>query len=369
MVTFLRGSQVLPPKSQLACCAAHILGRHWQHQIHSLMQSEYQDIVIFFDGSEPGQEMLMQEFEALLDHVVSAPEYADQLVKGAFLRIAPGLKPKALVLFLLHFDGQGCADGRWNLPLDYFAIHAAHGPDLGAGPVRLATYSTCPVTWHQKQLWDPESLGDSLAEGEPTPDVYALIAALVRRNKLALPTECEPPDLALDQIVKPAPAAQAAQPQAQASQLEAQAAKPEAQAAQSKAQAAHSKAPDAQPDEEQKPITPMGHDIRVKIARMKSRHREDLQNLKLEFHRQLKEALRKSSELKGKAQHQEKRAIQFKKQLEDQVRLLKSEQNRFTVQLSEAREMIEMRNSELVCREQQMSELREEIARLRQLHA
>src|SRR3546814_11336154 len=66
------------------------------------------------------------------------------------------LRGLALVLFFLDFDDSGLADSTWNIPLRHLAEHASAGPDMGAGPVRLACRSQCPVAWHQSQLWDPE---------------------------------------------------------------------------------------------------------------------------------------------------------------------------------------------------------------------
>ncbi|HAB06451.1 MAG TPA: hypothetical protein DCE35_14275, partial [Alcanivorax sp.] len=49
----------------------------------------------------------------------------------------------------------GMADTTWNVPLRHLAEHGGPGPDMGAGPIRLACRSQCPVAWHQDQLWDP----------------------------------------------------------------------------------------------------------------------------------------------------------------------------------------------------------------------
>ncbi|MBP7958380.1 MAG: chromosome partitioning protein ParA, partial [Thiopseudomonas sp.] len=43
-----------------------------------------------------------------------------------------------------------------NIPLRHLAERAGRGPDLGAGPIRLACRSQSSVPWHQMHLWDPD---------------------------------------------------------------------------------------------------------------------------------------------------------------------------------------------------------------------
>ena len=118
------------------------------------------EAVMFFNERGVCKEMLYAEFEALLDGVVNMPEYADQQMRVAYLLINPRLLVRAVVFFYLDFDERGAADKGWNIPLRHLADNAGRGPDLGAGPIRLACRSQCPVSWHQMHLWDP-----SLAPG------------------------------------------------------------------------------------------------------------------------------------------------------------------------------------------------------------
>ena len=142
------------------------------------------EAVLFF--SERGgicKQMFFPEFEALLDGVVNMPEFADQQMRVAYVLINPRLLIKALVFFYLDFDEKGAPDSGWNIPLQALAERAGRGPDLGAGPIRLACRSQCPVSWHQMHLWDP-----SLTPGN---NDLALLRDVVKRNSLGLLGEDE----------------------------------------------------------------------------------------------------------------------------------------------------------------------------------
>lgn len=140
------------------------------------------EAVMFF--SERGgicKQMFFPEFEALLDGVVNMPEFADQQMRVAYISINPRLLIKAAVFFYLDFDEKGAPDSGWNIPLQALAERAGRGPDLGAGPIRLACRSQCPVSWHQMHLWDP-----SLTPGN---NDLALLRDVVKRNSLGLLVE------------------------------------------------------------------------------------------------------------------------------------------------------------------------------------
>ncbi|HLD68511.1 MAG TPA: chromosome partitioning protein ParA [Pseudomonas sp.] len=139
------------------------------------------EAVMFFNERGICKEMLFPEFEALLDGVVNMPEFADQQMRVAYLMINPRLLVRAAVFFYLDFDEKGSPDSGWNLPLRHLAERAGRGPDLGAGPIRLACRSQCPVSWHQMHLWDP-----NLAPGH---NDLALLRDAAKRNVLGLLVE------------------------------------------------------------------------------------------------------------------------------------------------------------------------------------
>jgi hypothetical protein len=139
------------------------------------------EAVMFFSERGICKQMMFPEFEALLDGVVNMAEFADQQMRVAFVVINPRLLIKAAVFFYLDFDEDGRPDRGWNIPLQHLAERAGRGPDLGAGPIRLACRSQCPVSWHQMHLWDP-----SLAPGH---NDLVLLRDAAKRNQLGLLVE------------------------------------------------------------------------------------------------------------------------------------------------------------------------------------
>jgi len=137
------------------------------------------EAVMFFaeDGSV-GKQMFYTEFETLLDGLVKMPDFADQQVRATYLMINARLQIRSAVFFYLDFDESGAPDSGWNIPLQQMAERAGRGPDLGAGPIRLACRSQCPVSWHQMHLWDP-----SLAAGN---NDLALLRDTVKLNSLGI---------------------------------------------------------------------------------------------------------------------------------------------------------------------------------------
>ena len=119
------------------------------------MSSVTSEAVLFLGDRGVEKSMLFSDFEAILDGMVGIPEYADSQRKAAYCLVNARLQVVALVLFLIEFDEDGMADTTWNVPLRHLAEHGGPGPDMGAGPIRLACRSQCPVAWHQEHLWDP----------------------------------------------------------------------------------------------------------------------------------------------------------------------------------------------------------------------
>lgn len=113
------------------------------------------EAILFFDHRGISKSMLYADFEAILDGMVGMPEFADKEVRCAYCLVNGQLRVRSVVLFTIDFDEDGMADTTWNVPLRHLAEHAGQGPDMGAGPIRLACRSQCPVAWHQDQMWDP----------------------------------------------------------------------------------------------------------------------------------------------------------------------------------------------------------------------
>lgn len=117
--------------------------------------TEQLEAVFLFQEGQISRELLYPEFEAILDGFIPVPDYANASAKAAYVQVDHSLCVTGIVFFLLGFDAKGMVDRRWNVPLRQLIEAAGAGPDMGAGAIRLACYSQCPVAWHQKNLWDP----------------------------------------------------------------------------------------------------------------------------------------------------------------------------------------------------------------------
>lgn len=143
------------------------------------------EAVLFFNDGGVCKEMLYPEFEAVLDGMVSMPEFADQQMRVVYVLINTRLQIRAAVFFFLDFNEDGSADSGWNIPLRNLAERTGRGPDLGAGPIRLACRSQCPVSWYQMHLWDPE-----LTQGQ---NHLVMLRDRIKRNQLGLLVEEDTP--------------------------------------------------------------------------------------------------------------------------------------------------------------------------------
>lgn len=139
---------------------------------------EQQEAVIVFDAGQISRQMQYVEFEAVMDGYVPMADYAGKRAQAVYIRVNPQLKVTCCVFFLADFNEQGMINHRWNVPLQQLADSAASGPDLGAGPVRLACFSQCPMDWQQHNLWDPCM--------EPGRNSFVLIRKAVASNRLGL---------------------------------------------------------------------------------------------------------------------------------------------------------------------------------------
>lgn len=141
------------------------------------------EAIMLFGEHGIAAEMLYPEFQALLDNMVTMPHYADEQIRAAYVLINPRLLVRSLVLFYLDFDDKGQVDSGWNLDLRHLAEKAGTGPDLGAGPIRLACRSQCPVPWYQMHLWDPEQA--------PASNHFKMLREAVANNSLRLAVEID----------------------------------------------------------------------------------------------------------------------------------------------------------------------------------
>ncbi len=141
------------------------------------------EAVLFYNEGTICKEMLYPEFEAVLDGVVALPEFADRQMHAVYVMINPRLQVRAAVFFCLDFNEDGSADDGWNIPLRQLAERTGRGPDMGAGPIRLACRSQCPVSWHQMHMWDPKVSAER--------NDLAVLRDTIKRNQLGLLVEDE----------------------------------------------------------------------------------------------------------------------------------------------------------------------------------
>src|SRR3954467_12850401 len=103
------------------------------------------EAVVLFSEGKISRELLYPEFEAILDSFLPVPDFRGQTAQAVYLVINSNLLITSAVFFQLDFDAKGMADRRWNVPLQNLAEVSGKGPDLGAGPIRLACFSQCAI--------------------------------------------------------------------------------------------------------------------------------------------------------------------------------------------------------------------------------
>jgi len=143
------------------------------------------EAVLFFNDGGICKDMLFPEFEAVLDGVVNLHEFADRQMRAVYVLINTRLQVRAAVFFCIDFNEDGSADRGWNIPLRHLAERAGRGPDMGAGPIRLACRSQCPAPVHQMHMWDPR--------GGAEQSELVMVRERIKRNHLGLLIDEEAP--------------------------------------------------------------------------------------------------------------------------------------------------------------------------------
>lgn len=146
----------------------------------SRKNKELFEAICFFGKKSIVKQMRYAEFEAVLDGVVGITELANKEVQAAYVKITSNLKLHSVVTFNIEFNDSGFADEDWNIPLRHLAENAGPGPDLGAGPIRLACRSQCSVSWYQREMWEPN---------QRDVNHFQLLKDAVKGNKLGLIAE------------------------------------------------------------------------------------------------------------------------------------------------------------------------------------
>ncbi|WP_230537226.1 sodium:proton antiporter [Teredinibacter turnerae] len=115
-----------------------------------------QAVMFFGENGFIAKEMLYTEFEALLDGYVLSHDWQNRQARAVFVEIDARYRIKTAIFFRIDFNAKGEVDASWNVPLRQLTDNALRGPDLGAGPIRLVCASQCPIKYFQSALWDPK---------------------------------------------------------------------------------------------------------------------------------------------------------------------------------------------------------------------
>ena len=132
------------------------------------------EAVYLFGLEDPTVELHWNEFDALTKRAAPMPAFAGQELKGVYVQVGLELGITAVAAFLIEFDREGYVDADWNIPLRDLIRNAGRGPDIGHGPIKLASRRQCPIPWHIHHMWNP-SENDCVK-----------LQRFVERNKLGL---------------------------------------------------------------------------------------------------------------------------------------------------------------------------------------
>ncbi|MGQ7818455.1 chromosome partitioning protein ParA [Metapseudomonas furukawaii] len=335
-----------------------------------LKKPQLVEAVVFFNDRGICKQMLYPEFEAVLDGVVGLPEYADRQMRSAYLLVNLRLQVRSVVFFYLDFDEEGRADTGWNLPLRQLAERAGRGPDLGAGPIRLACASQCPVAWQQMHLWDP-----SLT---PERNDLVLLRDAIKANNLGVLVEEEAPQaLDAERLQVAQEDSWYAPPEITREMAEQLADKMEKEHRLKTAQLVR---------QQRLRLTSLSQQNEEALARM--RHAADQSTAELQQQiRALQHALREQQEINAALEAQlaseaeryqasreemslQMRALERHGRTETDILRAQFEgelQTRVEAAVAEYRELIAVRDVELACRDQLDAQLQDEVNRLREV--
>ncbi|MEN0035969.1 MAG: hypothetical protein AAGC78_02835 [Cellvibrio sp.] len=329
--------------------------------------AEQLEAVFLFQEEQISRELLYPEFEAILDGFIPVPDFANGSAKAAYVQVDHSLCVTGVVFFLLGFDAKGMVDRRWNVPLRQLIESAGTGPDMGAGAIRLACYSQCPVAWHQKSLWDP-----LMQRGKNS---FVALRKVVKANRLGL-------------IVKPP----AAKPQKPAAPVQAVRSIEDAEREQA---AIEQKLHEHYTQELRDKMALLIKEQRLRIATLMNQHQAKFHGVQHEhqqrllayqqkhqqYEKQNKELAERNRNLKDTLDVQATKiegmreyfAHKLKAQQQDESSQVQVLQENFALEMdakiraatAELREMLDMREVELFYRHQNESALKEEIVNLK----
>lgn len=136
------------------------------------------EAVLFLVNHVIAKQMLYSEFQAVLDGYVPLADLRNKTIEAVYVKVNHSFCVTGAVFFTLDIDDSGFVDKDWNLPLNQLCEKAKSGPDMGAGPINMASRNQCPIEWHAESLWQPDTSDVS--------GVICLIAKAIKQNRLGL---------------------------------------------------------------------------------------------------------------------------------------------------------------------------------------
>jgi hypothetical protein len=123
----------------------------WVHPISSHIET-----LLIFKENKVIHILGKDQMDALLDSEMGLPDM-NGTYRAVFIQANYDWLIQALVCCTIPFDEAGYCERDWPLPLQRLCDSAGPGPDFGAGRIRLACRSQCPISGYKENLWDPST--------------------------------------------------------------------------------------------------------------------------------------------------------------------------------------------------------------------
>ncbi len=147
-------------------------------------------VFIFSEDKDLIREMNYSEFEALLDGYVPAMDLANRVLNGVYVEINSQYHIVNAVFYLVRFCSSGFVDQDTSVPLIQLAQHSRKGVNLGHGPIGLVCAAQCPIKHMSAYMWDPDLR---------TKHEFKVLNEAVVRNRMAIHFNEPDPEIKIQQ--------------------------------------------------------------------------------------------------------------------------------------------------------------------------
>lgn len=324
-------------------------------------------VLFFSKQGDVSREMLFTEFQAVLDAYVPAMELASQHYDAVYVEIDRKYLVRRAVFFTITFTSAGFVDPGWALPLETLARSADTGPNLGAGPIQLACASQCPIHHYRNMLWDPD-----LRNGKGQ---FGVIRRTVSENRLCIDfKECKEADLEAkrEEEEREAKAQQLALTNILKKELEGELRNQMAQML--KEQRLRAK---TITNENEKALEELKrqHNARLEDLALRLEEKDRIIEEERQKNLHLKETIDGQAEkIKGLREYFEHKLESAQGEETEQIEFIRANYEaefaaRLDAETTELRELVQMRDVELLYRNEQDANLHDEITRLKQMNS